>query len=46
MNKVATKAEVLRSLSTLLRRPALDDKTYVKLLTFYAKLSGWEGFEK
>lgn len=43
-NNVATKQEVLRSLSVQLRRPELDDKTYIKLVIFYAKLSGWEGF--
>ena len=41
MNKVATKEEVLQSLSVQLRRPALEDKMFVKLLTLFAKLSGW-----
>lgn len=40
-NKVATKQEVLRSLSAQLRRPELDDKTFVKVMNIYAKLQGW-----
>jgi hypothetical protein len=42
MGVVATKREVLESLSTQLRREDLDDLTFVKLLTLYAKLSGWD----
>jgi hypothetical protein len=41
MSKVASKAEVLQSLSKQLRRDDLDDKTFIKLLTLYSKLSGW-----
>lgn len=45
MTKVATKQELLQSLSAQLRRDGLDDLTYIKLLKFYAQLSGWEGFQ-
>ena len=41
-SKVATRDEVMMSLSKQLRRPDLDDITFVKLLTFYMKLSGWD----
>jgi hypothetical protein len=36
-----TKTEVRQSMSKQLRRDDLDDLTFVRLLTFYAKLSGW-----
>jgi len=36
-----TKLEVLRQLSDRLRCPDLDDATYCKLLTVFAKLDGW-----
>jgi hypothetical protein len=39
---VATKKEVLQSLSKQLRREGLDDLTFIKLLNLYAKLSGWQ----
>jgi len=44
--KVATKREVLEKLSAQLRRPELDDKTYIKLLRVFGALSNWEGFDK
>jgi hypothetical protein len=42
MGDVATKKEAIESLSKHLRREDLDDLTFVKLLTLYAKLSGWD----
>jgi hypothetical protein len=41
MSEVATRQEALQRLSDMLRRADLDDVTFCKLLTFYAKLSGW-----
>lgn len=41
MSDVATKQEVLESLSKQLRREDLEDLAFIKLLTFYMKLAGW-----
>jgi hypothetical protein len=41
MSKVATKDEVLRSLTAQLRREGLSDELYIKLLSVYGKLQGW-----
>jgi hypothetical protein len=42
MSDVATKAEVLHGLTKQLRRKdELDDKTFIKLITLFGKLSGW-----
>ena len=41
MKPIATKHEVLQQLSTMLRRDELKDDTFVKVLSTYAKLSGW-----
>jgi hypothetical protein len=41
MSDVVTKAEALESLTKQLRREDLDDLTFVKLLTMYAKLQRW-----
>jgi hypothetical protein len=40
--KVATRDEIIRSMSKQLRREDLDDIAFIKLLTFYMKLSGWD----
>jgi hypothetical protein len=42
MSDVATKSEVLQGLTKQLRRKdELDDKTFIKLVTLFGKLSGW-----
>jgi hypothetical protein len=41
MGDVTTKQEALQKLSTMLRNKALDDLTYVRLLTFFVRLQGW-----
>jgi hypothetical protein len=41
-NKVATRDEVIRQLSTMLRKKdALQDDIFIKLLTSYGRLQGW-----
>jgi hypothetical protein len=42
MSIIATKEEVLRQLSAMLRRDELSDIDFLRLLTVYAKLSGWD----
>lgn len=39
--KVATRDELIRSLSEQLRRGDLSDVLYIKMLSVYAKLQGW-----
>jgi|HubBroStandDraft_4_1064222.scaffolds.fasta_scaffold3000450_2 hypothetical protein len=41
MTTPITKDEVLQQLSAKLRNDALSDDDFVRLLTVYAKLSGW-----
>ena len=44
--KTMTRKEVILELSKRLRDPALDDKTFLKLIRAYGALQEWEGFEQ
>lgn len=41
VTKAITKKEVLQRLSKQLRKPDLDDKTFIKVMSLYAKLAGF-----
>jgi hypothetical protein len=43
MSDVATKTEIMEQLSAKLRNgKSMSDDTFVKVLTVYSKLSGWD----
>ena len=40
-NPITNRDDILRELTKRLRRKSMDDLSYARLLTMYAKLQGW-----